>query len=137
MSDIETQDMYKFGLLLLLLCALLACHKKNNSTCLSFEKAPIIAVDGPHAAKVNESISIKVSFVVFNGCGQFGRFEESVVENLTKISVIAKYEGCRCTLDIPRRETQYTFVAPSAGEYVMEFEAVDAEHTIRDTITVQ
>jgi hypothetical protein len=116
---------------------LLGCTKKNvDKECISFSKAPVTKVEGANTALVNQEISLKVSFGCFNGCGQFGNFDETITGNVTSISVNAKYEGCICTQDAPIRQIMYKFKKSQAGTFDLRF--LKTENTyITHTIVVQ
>jgi hypothetical protein len=116
---------------------LLGCDKKNkNPNCEAFEKVPVVAVEAPDTGMINQEIAVEVTFVVFNGCGQFGRFDEVVEKNLVRINLIAKYSGCICTADIPRRTTTYSFRTSTPGMYILQFDRPEGP-AIRDTITIR
>jgi hypothetical protein len=109
-----------------IIITLLGCTKKNtDNICLSFAKAPVTKVEGPITALVNQEIILTVSFSCFNGCGQFGNFDEAINGNLTTISVNAKYEGCICTQDIPTRQTTYKFKKSQKGSFDLKFLQTD------------
>ena len=121
-----------------LIITLLGCNKKNedNSTCLSFTKAPVIKIEGANSALVNQEVFLTVSFGCFSGCGQFGNFEEVNTGNATAITVNAKYEGCICTHDAPIRQTIYKFKKSQTGTFDLKF--LQAENTyLTHTIIVQ
>lgn len=85
---------------------------------------------------VNQEIILTVSFGCYNGCGQFGSFDEVISGNATTITVNAKYEGCICTQDAPIRQTTYKFKKSQAGTFDLKF--LQAENTyLIHTITVQ
>jgi hypothetical protein len=117
---------------------LIGCDKKNkNPNCEKFEQVPVVEVDAPLSGTINHDIPVGVTFVVFSGCGQFGRFEESVEKNLVRINLIAKYSGCICTADIPMRKTTYHFKTSTPGVYILQFEGVGDAPAVSDTITIE
>ena len=121
-----------------LIITLLSCNKKNedNSTCLSFTKAPVTKIEGANSALVNQEVILTVSFGCFNGCGRFGNFDEVITGNATTITVNAKYEGCICTQDIPIRQTTYKFKKSQTGTFDLKF--LQTENTyFTHTIIVQ
>jgi hypothetical protein len=113
------------------------CKKQSdeNNKCLSFSKSPVTAVTGATTGSINQDIALTVSFKCNNGCGQFGSFEQVRTGNTFEISVIAKYEGCLCTQDIPLRQQVYTFRAGQAGSYQLNFVQPGGAY-ITHTITV-
>jgi hypothetical protein len=117
---------------------LVACDKKNkNPDCEKFEQVPVIEVNAPLSGMINQDIPVGVTFVVFSGCGQFGRFEETVEKKLVRINLIAKYSGCICTADIPIRKTNYHFKTSTPGVYILQFEGMRDVPAVSDTITIE
>jgi hypothetical protein len=115
-----------------------SCNKvpKEDTLCNSLTLAPVTKVEGPKTAAINQTIALTVYFGCFNGCGNFGNYEQTVNGNTTTINVIAKYQGCICTQDAPVRQSIYNFSAPQTGTYYLKF--FQATNTyITDTITVQ
>ena len=114
-----------------------SCHKKNdNPNCIEIRKnSPVYIVEGPDSAKLDETIELKVSFGVFNGCGDFGNFETTPQEDTTLISVTAKYAGCLCTDNLPRIDTVYLFKSTKPGPNYLKFVGSEGVY-IRDTIYV-
>ena len=120
-----------------LIITLFGCNKKHeDSSCFSFTKAPVTKIEGANSALVNQEIILTISFGCFNGCGQFGNFEEVNSGNATKITVNAKYEGCICTQDAPIRQTTYKFKKSQTGTFDLKF--LQTENTyLTHTIIVQ
>jgi len=115
----------------------LNCNKKyNNSTCLSYRAGTVTKVDGPNTGSINQEIFLLVSFSCTSDCGDFGYFEQSANGNTTTINVIAKYEGCLCTQNIPTRQTTYKFNATQTGTYYLKFFKTTGNYLI-DTITIR
>jgi len=116
---------------------LFSCDKQQDkNNCLSYTKAPVISIVGANTALVNQEIVLTVSFGCFNGCGQFGNFEETIAGNTSTINVNAKYEGCICTQDAPTRTTSYTFKKSQTGSYELKF--LQGENSyLTHTINVQ
>lgn len=115
---------------------IVSCSNSNeDDNCVSYGAAVIFNVNGPSTGKVNEKINFEVDFYVFNGCGRFGRFVESTSENTRIIEVVAKYVGCTCTQDLPKRTTNYTFQSSISGTYYLKFQSGQTEFII-DTLTI-
>jgi hypothetical protein len=94
---------------------------KTKDNCISFTKTPVTKVEGANTGLVNQDLIFTVSFQCFNGCGQFGSFEQTTNGDSTIINVIAKYEGCVCTQNAPTRQTVYKFKATQPGIYYLKF----------------
>lgn len=108
----------------------------GDTWCYNFFISPVVKVEGPKTTAVNQSIDLKILFTCFNGCGNFGNYEQIVNGNTTTINVIAKYEGCICTQDVPIRQSTYSFSAPQAGIYFLKFSQTGNVY-LTDTITVR
>jgi hypothetical protein len=116
---------------------LVACNKhQEDTTCISFSKAPVSKIEGATTATVNQEIPLTISFGCFNGCGSFGNVEQISNGNTTTIIVNAKYQGCVCTQDAPTRQTTYLFKKAMAGTYVLKFQQTETTYLMY-TITVQ
>ena len=126
-----------FTCLVFSILVLSSCNKtQDDNKCLSYIKAPVIKVEGPNTGLVNQDINLTVSFGCFNGCGQFGNFEQTSNGDTTTINVIAKYEGCLCTLDAPLRQTTFKFKVTQTGTYYLKFLQTGKTY-LTDTIRVQ
>lgn len=75
----------------------------------------------------------RVMFHCSNGCGNFDSFQETVNGNTRTIKVLAKYEGCICTQDIPERNGVYIFNPTVAGTYTLKFDKGDGTY-ITETV---
>ena len=126
-----------FTCLVFSILVLSSCNKtQDDNKCLSYIKAPVIKVEGPNTGLVNQDINLTVSFGCFNGCGQFGNFEQTSNGDTTTINVIAKYEGCLCTQDVPIRQATNKFKVTQTGTYYLKFLQTGKTY-LTDTIRVQ
>jgi hypothetical protein len=131
MSDKQTIAMNKKYLIPL------SCEKKDeDNSCLSYTKAPVTKIEGANSVLVNQEIILTVSFGCYNGCGQFGNFDEEISGNTTTLTVNAKYEGCICTQDAPIRQTTYKFKKSQKGTFNLQFLQTGNTY-MTHTITVQ
>ena len=116
---------------------LAGCEKAASDTpCLSFSNAPVLNVDGPNTGLVNQVINLTVSFGCYNGCGNFGNFENTTKNDTTFIRVIAKYQGCFCQQYAPILQTIYKFKASQPGTYYIKFWQAE-NNFITQTLSVQ
>ena len=114
-----------------------SCNKaKIVKSCIQYKNAAVTKIEGPTSGNVNQVLNLTVFFGCFNGCGQFGSFEQTTTGNLTTINVIAKYEGCICTQDAPIRQTVYNFKATEPGVYNINFEQTQGSY-LTHTIIIQ
>ena len=123
---------FVFSIILLTSCI----KKKEEDKCLSYAKAPVTKIEGATTASVNQELNLTISFICFNGCGQFGNVEETISGNTTTIVVNAKYAGCICTQDVPTRTTLYKFKKSQAGTYELKFLQTENNY-LTQTITLQ
>ena len=123
---------FVFSIILLTSCI----KKKEEDKCLSYAKAPVTKIEGATTASVNQELNLTISFICFNGCGQFGNVEETISGNTTTIVVNAKYAGCIWTQDVPTRTTLYKFKTSQAGTYELKFLQTENNY-LTHTIIVQ
>lgn len=114
---------------------LTSCGNDDNAgNCLSYSEAYVDSVE-PMENADGVGFLFKVKFIVMNGCGDFGSFEE-INGNSTTVKVIAKYEGCVCTEAIEIKEVVYSFNPTAPGTYTLRFR--NSEDTfITETVTVE
>jgi len=114
-----------------------SCDKQpDDGSCVSYAKAPVTKIEGVTTTLANQDVTLTISFGCFNGCGQFGNFEETIVGNITTIKVNAKYEGCVCTQEAPIRVTSYNFKKTQTGTYELKFSRGENSY-LTHTIVVQ
>jgi len=124
-------------LVLISLALLASCGNDDNGTdnCLSYSEAYVDAVEPIETADA-AGFLYKVYFYVGNRCGGFGSFEETVAGKTITVKLIAKYEGCICTEDIPLRDAVYSFKPTAPGTYTLKFK--NGEDTfITKTVTLE
>jgi hypothetical protein len=104
------------------LLAFTSC-KKNRKDHGKFDKkiSPVVDTELQDAG-VARSIKMKVTFIVFNGCGQFDSFSSSTEADTLVMQVVARYpQDALCTDDLPRRTTTFTKTYPAAGTYYIKW----------------
>ena len=122
---------------LYLIILISGCNKEHKEDkCISFSKAPVTKIEGAGSALANHEVILKVSFGCYNGCGQFGDFDEIKMGNTTTIIVNAKYQGCFCTQDAPVRQTLFKFKESETGTYDLKFWKTENTY-LTHTIIVQ
>jgi hypothetical protein len=111
-----------------LLLVIFSCSKEEEEIkCIENRIAYVTSINSPSTGKVNENITIVVSFGVNNGCGNFGKFIENESGNTKTIEVEARYEGCVCTMDAPTRKINYVFRTQNSGNYILKFKSSATE----------
>lgn len=101
-----------------------SCSNDDDNSVANYKLTYAISADAASPVGfVGETILIDISFVVMNGCGEFGRFIESGIGLNKNILIEAKYEGLICTQDLPIRKTTYEFTPNAPGEYVFKFKS--------------
>ena len=120
-----------------LLLFLFSCNSNDDSSdnCIEFHPGPVETVT-PITNIDAAGHLFEVAFRCFNGCGDFGSFEETRQGNVFTIKVIAKYEGCYCTEDTPLRETVYNFSETNPGTYTLQFKMAD-ENYVTQTVFIE
>lgn len=114
---------FTYGLLMsLFMLITISCSNGDDEVSIANnELTYAISVDASSEGFVGETIYIDVSFVVMNGCGEFGKFVESGNGFTRNIEIEAEYEGSICTQNLPVRQTTYEFTPNSPGEYIFKF----------------
>lgn len=92
-----------------------------DKTCISYDHVNVSSANVPATGNLNQVIPIPLSFMVLNGCGGFGNFNETTSGNTKTISVIAKYAGCFCTQAIKVVNATYNFVPTTTGIHEIKF----------------
>ncbi|WPQ66508.1 hypothetical protein SIO70_16740 [Chitinophaga sancti] len=119
--------------LLLTVALLSSCSKKITPEKLGeCTKYAIVSIS--RIEHVNDSI--KVYFLVNNGCGQFNKFIEKDSAGAHIVTVQAVYKGCFCTMDIPERSASYKFKPTKSGTSFLTFRGVNGDD-ITETIDVK
>ncbi|TXK45935.1 hypothetical protein FVR03_11555 [Pontibacter qinzhouensis] len=98
--------------------------------------APVTQFTMPERASLGEPVTIEVFFTVNNGCGRFGEFSESRSGNTFTIAVHPVYVGEACTMDMPTRKANYTFIPTIKGTYTFRFWQAQDQYVTR-TITIE
>lgn len=127
---------YNFLALLVAVGSITACSVGDDQpSCYSQGYAATTGVSGPNETTVNVPITLNVSFAVGNSCGEFNRFAETIAFPKDIIATV-DYNGCSCTPVSTPISRPYTFTAPAAGTYVLNFVTANSEAPIVKTITV-
>lgn len=105
-----------------------SCNSNGDEDkCISNTTAFVTSVNSTETANVDEEVSIEVSFQVNNGCGGFGKFNETVDGNTRFIEVEALYKGCICTQSISTITVDYSFIPESPGDYQLNFKSSSSD----------
>ncbi|MBV6460337.1 MAG: hypothetical protein HJHJAOHD_00446 [Flavobacteriales bacterium] len=103
-----------------------SCNKDSYyDDCTEYVETEINSIEGPEVIKKEQKAVFKIVFSVYNGCGNFESFKERKNKNTYEISVIAKYKGCLCTMNIPEIRTEYFFRPRKKGTYYLNFKAIN------------
>ena len=127
--------MKKILFVLAFAAALVSCEGEEEDTCVTFQNEGIEAVE-PVATNDMAGYAYQLMFHCSNGCGDFDSVQETVDGNTRTIKVLAKYEGCICTQDIPERQGLYTFAPAQSGTYTLKFDKGDGTF-LTETIVVE
>ena len=119
----------KLLVILMIFGLFIGCNDDDDweEECISIGTEYVTSVLSPTSALVNETINIELEFIVYNGCGEFGKFIETQNNNVLNITIEAKYEGSVCTKDIPTRKVNYQFSPQSTGNYELNFRSSPTE----------
>ena len=127
--------MKKIFLVLISFAFIVSCSNDDDAdNCTSFSEAYVDSVESIENADA-AGFLFKVNFLVLNGCGDFGSFEE-IIGDTTTVKVISKYEGCICTEAVEIKEAVYSFNPTAPGTYTLKFKTSE-DTFITETITVE
>jgi len=130
----HTNPIKKLFVFCLIAYTFFGCSNDNEVKCFESVYIGVTDVTGPTTATVNQTITLNVNFEVQSSCGKFEAFsEENTATNEKTIALLARYEGCNCTLNTFSRIQPYTFTPTAAGTYVFKFKITN---TTFKTITV-
>ena len=115
---------------------LISCASDDNGSdnCLSYSEAYVDTVEAIENADA-VGFLFKVNFIVMNGCGGFGSFEQTTGNTVT-VNVIAKYEGCVCTEALEVHDAVYSFNPTAPGTYTLRFRTSE-DTFITETVTLE
>jgi hypothetical protein len=117
----NTRDL---SLLILLWGAIsVSCEKESVPDPESI--SPIIETDLPSTGTTGQEITITVSHVVFNGCGDYSSARTEQYGNTFIITFYARYHDGICPLNIPVLKTPYKFTPGHSGTYTFKFRGVE------------
>lgn len=103
-----------------------SCKKDSYyDNCTEYTEREINSVEGPEVIKKGQIAIFRIVFHVYNGCGNFECFKVSKNKNTYDVSIIAKYKGCVCTMNIPEIRTEYFFRPRKKGTYFLNFKTIN------------
>lgn len=122
------------ALALFVTAGLVSC---NNDDTPSFttKKTLVSVVTGATTGKVNQEITLNVTFAVDNNCGAFNKFIETTTDKTKVIEVEAKYVGSNCGTTATTKTTTYKFKAAAVGTYTLRFKK-SATEFVTQTIVI-
>jgi len=110
------------ALVLLVSSGFVSCNNDDDETPpITTKKTLVSLVTGPVTGKVNQELTLNVTFAVDNSCGAFNKFIETTTDKTTVIEVEAKYEGSDCGTTTATKITTYKFKATTIGTYILKF----------------
>ncbi|MBO9154294.1 hypothetical protein ACFOTA_18910 [Chitinophaga sp. GCM10012297] len=127
----------------IMLSAITSCHKDDPAESKYERKfSPVVSTELQNAGAAGLTVSLKVTFQVYNGCGQFDSFVVSSDKDTGVVKVLARYpKEAFCTQDIPQRTATFKKTFPAPGTYYIKWvgPAQSGPETVthRDTITVK
>jgi hypothetical protein len=110
---------FKIWLILFgLLPYLCACENLNvNET-----RSPIVKVEFlPDSVVVGEKVTYRLTYVMYNNCGQYARSEVDINQQQYTITFYVRYPASICADIIRYQERNYPFIAESEGWHYFRF----------------
>lgn len=122
---------------LFLSIALISCsNDDDNSTPSPVTKSALVTViTGPETGKINEELSLDVTFIAENACGQFDRISEVMINKVKGLQVEVKYPSEVCTQQVPEpKKTVYKFKSAEKGTFEIKFKKSETEFLIHKVV---
>lgn len=117
--------------------ALTSCSSDDDSgPQTTTQKEFATAVNGPTTGAKNQEITLTVTHVVDNNCGQFNRFVQSTSGNTKTVEVEVKYSGTNCGTTPSTKTQPYKFTVSQNGTYVFKFKK-SATEFITHSVVIQ
>lgn len=121
------------ALVLLVATGFTSCNKDDEPQIIT-NKSFVTTVTGPTTGKVNQELTLTVSFTTVNNCFVFNKFLETATENTKVIEVESKSEGINCGTTPVTKTTSYKFKATAAGTYILKFKKSATEYVIQNIV---
>ncbi len=113
--------MKKLIITIVCLAAIAMSCKKGNTVCEETVKTATLVIDFPDSVQANEQFRLDVKYILDNSCGKFDSYDVNQVDNITQITMYAKYEGCNCNLQFVEGEGQFDIMIGQQGLYEYQF----------------
>lgn len=123
------------ALVLFVSAGFVSCDNDDDTPPITTKKTLVSLVTGPTTGKVNQELTLDVTFAVDNSCGAFNKFIESTTDKTTVIEVEAKYEGSNCGTTAGTKTATYKFKATAVGTYILKFKK-SATEFVTQTIEI-
>jgi hypothetical protein len=123
------------ALALFVTAGFVSCNNDDDTPFFTTKKTLVSLVTGPTTGKVNQELTLNVTFAVDNNCGAFNKFIETTTDKTTVIEVEAKYEGSNCGATVVNKTTTYKFKATTVGTYILKFKK-SATEFVTQTIVI-
>lgn len=120
----------KSVLVVLFLSLTIVSCSSNDDKVVVPEKSKVALVTdvkGPETGKINEELSYDVTFMVYNGCGEFDKISEVTIGSVKGLQVEAKYPGEVCTQATELKKTVYKFKSATKGTFEIKFKKSETE----------
>ena len=101
--------------LVLFVTAGLASCSNDDAPSIVTKKSVVSLVTGPNTSKVNEEITLEVTYSVESNCGVFNKYIETSTDKTKTIEVETKLEGTTCDTTPANKKTTYKFKAAAVG----------------------
>jgi hypothetical protein len=109
-----------FVILGVLILSASSCEKLQNG-CKETKNASSLIVSFPDSIKVAETFYLDVRYVLDNTCGEFETFEINSDQGTIDVSIVTKYEGCKCEQQLIERTSTYPIHISVPGIYHYRF----------------
>jgi len=104
-----------------------ACEEEPSTPCDETKSASALVEDFPDSVKVGTVHPVTVNYILENDCGEFDHFDISQNGKSFAITLITKYSGCSCKLELIERETTFNVDVDFPGNYEFSFRLEDGD----------
>jgi hypothetical protein len=104
-----------------------ACEEEPSTPCDETKSASALIEDFPDSVKVGTVHPVDVRYILENDCGEFDHFDISQNGKSFEVTLMTKYTGCSCKLELIERETQFDIDVDFPGNYEFSFRLEDGD----------
>lgn len=106
---------------------LFSCKQETATPCEQVKSASALIQDFPDSLKVGTAFPVTVNYILENDCGDFDHFDISQNGKSFVVTLMTKYTGCSCKLELIERQTNFDIDVDFPGNYEFSFSLEDGD----------